>query len=186
MFIRDGDDKVQRQLFNRRSLLVGLAQMAGFGVIGTRLFQLQVVEGARYAPLAEDNRLDVQMLAPARGRIFDRFGELLAANKDGYRAVLVPSQVRDVRGVVTLFSRIVPVPPEEQERLVQRARRQAPTAPIVLASDLTYEQIAEINLFAPQLAGRPDRDRQPSPLLPRRHRRACRRPCRRNRSHRTR
>ena len=153
MFSRDGDDSAQRRQFTRRSVLAGIAQLGAFGVISSNLFRLQVLEGARYVPLAEENRINVQMLAPIRGRILDRFGTVLASNREGYRAVLVPALARDVAAVVGLFAMLVPLAPEEQERIVQRAKRQAANAPLLLAGDLSFEQIAEINLFAPQLPG---------------------------------
>lgn len=153
MFSRRIDDKDQRRKFTRRALLIGSGQLGAFGVITAHLFRLQVLDGARYVPLAEENRINVQMLAPTRGRIFDRFGEVLANNREAYRAVMVPALAHDVRSVVALFSRFVPLPPGEQDRIVLRARRQPANLPILLAGDLTFEQIAEINLFAPQLPG---------------------------------
>ena len=153
MFGRDSDDGAQRTRFSRRALLLGAGQAGLFGLVATRLFQLQVVDGARYVPLADENRINVQVLAPRRGRILDRFGVLLATNREGYRAVLVPALAGDVRSVVALFSRFVPIAAEEQERIALRAKRQPPNIPIILAGDLTFEQIAEINLFAPQLPG---------------------------------
>ena len=33
--------------------------MCTFGLIGSRLFRLQVLDGARYAPIAEDNRYSI-------------------------------------------------------------------------------------------------------------------------------
>lgn len=153
MFRHEEDDTPQRRRFTRRAMLVGLGQAGVFGLIGARLFNLQVVEGARYVPLAEENRLSVQMLAPARGRILDRSGIVLADNREGWRAVLTPSLTTDVRGVLALFARLVPISPEDRERLAQRARRQPPNVPMAIASDLSFEQIAQINLFAPQLPG---------------------------------
>lgn len=152
MFQRQSDDRIERRQFTRRALLFGALQVCTFGLIGSRLFRLQVLDGARYAPIAEDNRINIQMLAPTRGRIFDRFGEVLADNREAYRAVLVPTLAGDVRAVVAQFSRLVPIAPDEQERIAQRARRSA-NVPVLLTSDLTFEQIAEINLFAPQLPG---------------------------------
>ena len=153
MFGHDSDDGEQRRRFSRRALLIGAAQTGVFGLVAARLFRLQVVDGARYVPLAEENRYNVHIVAPVRGRILDRFGEVLATNREGYRAVLTPALTGNVRGVLQLFSRLVPLSEEEQDRLAQRAKRQTPNVPIVLAGDLTFEQIAQINLFAPQLPG---------------------------------
>lgn len=123
------------------------------GVLGGRLWTLQVTEENRYALLADENRINVQMLGPERGRIIDRFGVVLANNRESFRAVLVPSLVRDVPEVLARFAKIVPVPSEDLQRHDLRAKRQSPNIPIVIAQDLTFENIAAINLQAPFLPG---------------------------------
>lgn len=153
MFGQDKDDLEQKRRFSRRALLIGAGQVGAFGLIGTKLFRLQVIDGPRYAPIADENRINVQMLAPVRGKVYDRFGEVLAANREGYRAVIVPALTGDIRGVLELFNRIIPIDETERDRIIQRARRQSPNVPIVLADDLTFEQIAEVNVLAPQLPG---------------------------------
>ena len=90
MFGRDSDDGPQRKQFSRRAFLVGAVQAGVFGLVGARLFRLQVLDGARYVPLADENRLNMQIVAPIRGRILDRFGELLATNTSyWYRTVSI-------------------------------------------------------------------------------------------------
>lgn len=153
MFGDGSDDDEQRRRFTRRAALLGLGQLGAFGLIGTQLFRLQVLESSRYAPLAEENRINLQVLAPQRGRILDRNGEVLADNREAYRAVLTPALSDDVRRVVARFSEIVPIAGEMQERIVLRARRQPSHLPVVLAGDLDFEQIARINLMAPYLPG---------------------------------
>ena len=147
------DDDDQRRSFSRRALLVGLGQVAAFGALGTKLFQLQVLEATRYAPLADENRINVQLVAPVRGRILDRYGEVLAGNDEGFRAILIPSLAGNVSNVLERFSKIVPITAEERDRFVSRARRQQPNLPLIIANDLDFEQLASINLMAPQLPG---------------------------------
>ena len=75
------------RLFTRRALILGGVQAAMFGALAGRLYQLQVVDSDRYAMLAEENRVNLQLIAPERGRIFDRFGQPLALNQRNYRVV---------------------------------------------------------------------------------------------------
>lgn len=139
--------------FSRRLLLLGLGQLACFGAVGARLYQLQVMEESRYVPLAEDNRLAVHILSPERGRIFDRFGQVLAANDEGFRATLIPGRTGNLRRTLSVFSHVVPMSEAEQERLVVRARQHGAANPLVLAPALTFEQVAQIGLLAPRLPG---------------------------------
>lgn len=139
--------------FTRRALLLGGVQAAAFAGLGARLWQLQVQDGSRYALLADDNRINLQLLSPERGQIYDRYGVLLAGNVEGYRALLQPSYAVDVRAVLERFAEIVPLPADEIDRLVLRARRQPPHTPLVIAQDLDFDTIAAVNLRAPQLSG---------------------------------
>ncbi|MEQ1712355.1 MAG: hypothetical protein ABL908_13275, partial [Hyphomicrobium sp.] len=146
-------DGVGQSRFTRRLALLGLGQLACFGAVGGRLYQLQVMEESRYAPLADDNRLAVHVLAPERGRILDRFGVVLASNEEGFRATLIPGRAGNVRQTLGVLARIVSLSDAEQDRLAARARHHSPTSPLVLASELTFEQVAQLGLLAPRLPG---------------------------------
>ena len=151
--MRGGGDDDGRQRFTRRAVLLGAGQLALFGGLGARLYELQVVDGARYRPLSDLNRIDTQTLAAVRGRLFDRAGIVLADNREGFRATLVPALAGDVRAVLERLAAILPVPRDRREQIVARARRQNRNLPIVVADGLTFEQVARINVLAPQLPG---------------------------------
>lgn len=150
---QDPEETAAKKRFSRRVLLVGGAQSAGFGLLGWRLFNLQVVEEGRYAPMADENRINLQILAPKRGRIFDRNGLALADNEEMFRATMTPAVAGDVAGVLSLFRRIVPLTSDEVEKIARRAKKQSRTIAIVIAPELTFDEVAKINLFAPQLPG---------------------------------
>jgi penicillin-binding protein 2 len=78
----------------RRLAALALAMVGVFVVLGVRLWDLQVVNGARYRELAEQNRVvRVPVLAP-RGVIYDRTGRLLARNDPGFAVTVLPADVR--------------------------------------------------------------------------------------------
>ena len=74
----DAKDKSKFETFSRRSLLVSGGMTAVFAVLVGRLYQLQIVNGDEYLLAAEDNRINQRLIAPPRGRIYDRFGVALA------------------------------------------------------------------------------------------------------------
>lgn len=142
-----------RQLFSRRAALLGAVQAAGFGVLGARLYQLQVIEGQRYAPLAERNRLSVHHIAPMRGRIFDRAGRVLADNENNFRLILTPSLAPDVAAVLSRVERVITISREDRDRAMALARRQAPGLPIIVRDKLTFAEVARLSAMAPYLPG---------------------------------
>lgn len=153
MFVRDADDQDQRRRFSRRALLIGGGQLGALGVLAGRLYQLQVMEQDRYVLLADDNRISTQVLASQRGRILDRAGVVLADNIQSYRVSVVPALTRDLRAVLQRLARLIPLPVEDQERLLLKSRRQPKTMPLVVNADITFEQVAEIGINAPHLTG---------------------------------
>ena len=64
-----------------------------------RLFQLQVVEGERYAVVVDDSREAQELLAPKRGRILDRHGVAIADNRASYQVAVVLSALQPSRAV---------------------------------------------------------------------------------------
>ena len=75
-------DNERSSLFTRRALLLGGAQGLLLTALAGRLYELQVLDTQRFASMAEDNRISMRMLAPARGLIFDRTGQPLAVNRN--------------------------------------------------------------------------------------------------------
>ena len=150
------DEQIQkedRRLFTRRATLIGVGQALAFGALGTRLYQLQVLDAGRYSLLADDNRFNAIPLAAVRGRIVDRFGVPLATNEEGYRVSILPALAGNLELALERLNQLVPIAAEDRARISARAKRQAPNLPILVASDLSWEQVATINLMAPELPG---------------------------------
>ncbi len=143
----------QRLKFTRRALLLGAGQLGLFGVLGWRLHHLQVVEAPKYALLAEENRIDIQLIPPPRGAVYDRLGEVLAENVDSLQVVVIPGLVEDMDETFDRLGGLIEVTAEARERAHKLAKRQSSHIPIVVADKLSWEQFAQINVLAPGLPG---------------------------------
>lgn len=62
-----------------------------FVVLGARLAQMQLVDGAEYAERSERNRIVVESVSPTRGLIYDRKGQELVTNSGSFAAMITPS-----------------------------------------------------------------------------------------------
>ena len=58
-----------------------------------RLVYLQVWQHQHYVTASDDNRQQLQALAPTRGLIYDTHGSLLAGNRASHSLTLVPEQL---------------------------------------------------------------------------------------------
>ena len=140
-------------VFTRRALLMMGGQVALLGGLAARLYQVQVHEGARYATLAEENRVSARLIAPPRGRMLDRFGTVLAGNKLNWRALLIAEQTTDVSATIEGFSRIVPLAENERARIERELKRRRRFIPVVLREFLSWDDMAAIEVNAPDLPG---------------------------------
>ncbi len=141
------------QVFSRRAIMAaGTGGLLFTGLI-SRLFQLQILEHQRYETAAAENGVKLDLAPPLRGRILDRFGVPLAAHRQAGRVAIVREQAGDMAAVLSEVGRLINVSPELQERVIDRARRQASFQPVIIANELSYEDFAKMSLRAPELPG---------------------------------
>ena len=140
-------------VFTRRALLIGAAQLGTFGALAAKLYQVQIVEGQRYATLAESNRISARLIAPPRGRIMDRAGIVVGGNRLNWRALLTAEMTTNVDGTLDMFGRIVPLPDHERARIERELRKRHRFIPVIVREFLTWEEMAKIEVNAPDLPG---------------------------------
>ena len=143
----------RRSVFTRRALALGGVQLVALGYLGTRLHRLQLEEGERYATLAEENRLSARLISPPRGRVLDRQGQVVAGNRLNWRALLVAEQAEDIAATLETFSRIVPLAEHERARIERELRRRRRFIPVMVREFLSWEEMARIEVNAPDLPG---------------------------------
>jgi penicillin-binding protein 2 len=146
-------DTERTGVFTRRALLLLGGQIAVLGTLGARLYQVQVRDGARYTTLADENRISARMIAPPRGRILDRFGIVLAGSSTNWRAVLVAEQADNVSATLDAFSTLLPLSEYERARIDRELHRKRKFIPILVREFLTWDEMAAIEVNAPDLPG---------------------------------
>ena len=147
------EDNEQSKTFTRRTLLVGGGQAMLLTLLAGRMYYLQVVESDRYAMLAEDNRINLRLLPPPRGRILDRFGVPVAVNQQNYRVVLVREQARDVEHTLDALARIVELSDDDYERILRESKRKRAFVPVNVRDYLSWPEVSRIEVNAPDLPG---------------------------------
>lgn len=137
----------------RRAMVMGGLQLGVLGAIGFRLRDMQVEQADQYRMLAEENRISMRLLPPARGMIFDRNGIAIAANEQNYRVVMVREDAGDIEQVLARLTEIIDIPPETLTRAIEEMRRRAPFVPVTILERVSWDDVAQINLNTPVLPG---------------------------------
>ncbi|WP_420858092.1 penicillin-binding protein 2 [Marivivens marinus] len=137
----------------RRTLVLGGIQLGVVGALGLRMRSMQIEQADQYRLLADENRINIRLLPPARGLIFDRTGVPLADNEQNYRIVMVREDAGDIDDVLSRLRRLVPLSPEDMERAKEEMMRRSPFVPVTVADRLSWEDIARVTVNAPALPG---------------------------------
>ena len=147
------DQDHSHRTLTRRTLVLGGLQLGFTGALAMRMRFLQVDQADQFRLLAEENRINIRLLAPSRGEIYDRNGIIIAQNSPSYRIVLVPEDAGDVEGVIENLTRLLPLDTEDLERARAEMRRSRPFLPITLADQLSWDDISKVAVNAPALPG---------------------------------
>lgn len=151
MITRDGDKG--KMLTRRAAMLAGGELFLSSFLLG-RMYYLQVLESDRYKTLAEENRISTRLLAPPRGLIFDRFGRPMAQNNQNFRVLVISEQTEgNLNATLEALNRILPLTDGEMQRIRKDVRRSRDFTPVTIRENLTWEQMAAIQLNAPDLPG---------------------------------
>jgi len=149
-----GDRELAFQRLGRRTFLLFGAQALGLTLIAGWYYKIQVVDGQRHRLKADDNRVAVRLTEPMRGKIADRNGVVLAANKTSYEVLLDPRLIEDPAASVRELAAILSLSGEEQIQLRSALALAAPgDGPIVVRADVVWEQFARLEYLRNQIDG---------------------------------
>ncbi|HZH28183.1 MAG TPA: penicillin-binding protein 2 [Azospirillaceae bacterium] len=149
----DSRDQDRYRLFTRRALVLGGMKLGILGGLAARLYYLQVVESEHYTMLAEDNRIALRLIAPSRGLITDSVGEPLAVNDQNFRVVITAEQAKDAPRVLRTLADLIGLSEAEIARVLRDIRRRRRFVPVNVKENLTWEQVAAVEVNAPELPG---------------------------------
>src|SRR5919108_1045779 len=131
--------ELQRQkLLTRRAVILAGAQGTLLAALAARMYQLQIVESDRYVVLADENRMNLRLLAPVRGRILDRFGVVLADSRQNYQLVIVAEQAGDVAATLEALATLIEISETDRRRVLREIRRKHSFVPVLVRTNLTW------------------------------------------------
>lgn len=147
------DTELSARMIRRRGLVVGGLMAATGAVLAGRMRYLQVQRADEFRLLAEENRINIRLLPPARGLIFDRNGVLLAGNEQNYRIVMVREDAGDVDEVLGRLTELVNLDLQKLERAREEMLDRPPFVPVTIADRLSWEELSTVAVNAPALPG---------------------------------
>ena len=149
----DNEERIDPHTVTRRTAFMAVGGVGIMGILSARLYNLQVTKAEDYAVLSDQNRFNYNIIVPERGRILDRNGEALAVNRQDYRVLLIPEQVKDIDKTLDNLNSVVPISDGTRARVEKDIRRNARFIPVLIEDHLDWNSFAAINLSTPELPG---------------------------------
>ncbi|HYL33019.1 MAG TPA: penicillin-binding protein 2 [Stellaceae bacterium] len=141
------------KILTRRAMVLAGGKVALLAALAGRLYYLQVVQAPKFSMLADENRINIRLLVPPRGRIVDRFGVPLAINRPTYRAVVISEQAGNIDQTLDAVADLVPLTDADRRRVLRDIRNRHSFVPIALREDMDWNEMARIDVNAVDLPG---------------------------------
>lgn len=140
------DYQAEARLFRHRAIVAFIGIVVAIGILITNLYNIQVKQYQDYKTRSNDNRIKVVPIAPNRGLIYDRNGNLLAENRPVFNLEITPEQVSDIDDTLARLQQILTIPEERIAAFKKDLLRTRRFNAIALLSQLTQEEVAKFSV----------------------------------------
>ena len=134
----------ESRLFNDRAVFALVIVALLFAVIIARMIKLQVIDHAHFTTLSNENRIAVHPIAPTRGLIYDRNGEILAQNLPAFSLEIIPEKTTDLDETIRSLQALLPLTDSELKRFRRQLRQKRPFKAIPLRYHLSDQEVARL------------------------------------------
>ncbi|MCU0597344.1 MAG: penicillin-binding protein 2, partial [Desulfobacterota bacterium] len=137
------------EVLRKRLIKLPFLVVAVFVVLLLRLWFLQIFQGPAYRVQSENNRIRLQDVAPFRGMLFDRNGELLVDNRPSFDAYVIPEEISDREELIRSLHALIGLDPKGLEEKLGREAQKAAFRPVPVKKNLSRDELAVVegNLF---------------------------------------
>ena len=137
----------------RRFIALGLVVIALFTTLTARLWDLQVINGAHYRVLSEQNRILRLPVEAERGNITDRNGYVLARNIPGFAITVLPIDLPRAKQpeLAAKLGAIVGRDPADVTAIIDQQRVRNPYEPVKVSAKPVARDIALVISERPEL-----------------------------------
>lgn len=146
-------DNDKEKLFTRRAFVLGGMQALLLSTIVGRMYYLEILSNQHYKTLSDKNRIHSRLIAPLRGQILDRTGQIIATNHNVYRAVIVRDQAEDWHQSLTAVKPLLKLSEEEIGLISREVKNKSKFIPVTLKENISWEEVTKLELHLPDLPG---------------------------------
>jgi penicillin-binding protein 2 len=145
-------DREKHKHLPLRLASLGVVVSVVLGLLGLRLWQLQILDGDHYAQLADGNRLRIYRTSAPRGLIVDRRGVPLVVNRPSFSVYLLPMELREPDRVLPQLASLLGVAQDGIATRLAKSRTH-PFEPVRIRRDVGLRVVTAIEERRTEMQG---------------------------------
>jgi penicillin-binding protein 2 len=141
------------KLLTRRTAILAGVHVTTAAILAGRLYHLQFIKADTYQTLAEDNRINLQLIPPERGKLLDIHGEPLANNQPNYRVVMKKENRKKNKERLKRLRDMLLLSDFQMEKVEKELARVGRGHTVLVTEYLSWEDVARLEFNAPYFPG---------------------------------
>ncbi len=147
------EQKKQIGLLNRRTFFLFLLKLSLFSAVGWRLYNIQILDSSKYKTLSKKNQIDLEIIFPIRGNIFDRNKILIAKNEKVYDIYLIPENTQSINNTLNSLSKFININFEKRRKIIELSSKVKKFEKIKIFENISWSTLEKIETNKYNLKG---------------------------------
>ena len=147
------DQKKQVSLFNRRTFILFLLKLSLFSAVGWRLYNIQILDSSKYKTMSKKNQIDLEIIFPLRGKIFDRNKVLIAKNEKVYDVYLIPENTKSINNTLDALSEFIDIDFAKRRKVIELSSKVKKFEKIKIFENISWSTLEKIETNKYNLQG---------------------------------
>ena len=138
------EDKKQYSILNRRAFLLYSLKISLFGLVGWRLYNIQIKDSDKYRTLSKNNQIDIEILHPLRGEIFDINKNVIVSNKKVFDVYIIPENTPDINKTLNQISNIKKINFSKKRKIIELSKKVKKFEKIKIFENISWDDLEKI------------------------------------------
>tara|TARA_B100000886_G_scaffold299839_1_gene228567 strand:+ start:1090 stop:2892 length:1803 start_codon:yes stop_codon:yes gene_type:complete len=138
------EDKKQYSVLNRRTFFLYILKLSLFSIVGWRLYNIQIKESDKYKTLSKNNQIDIEIIYPLRGKIFDINNNLLVSNKKVFDIYIIPENTKNLNKTLNQISEILKIDFSKKRKIIELSKKVQKFEKIKIFENVNWHDLEKI------------------------------------------
>ena len=147
------EQKKQVSTYNRRTFFLFLLKLSLFTAVGWRLYNIQILDSSKYKTLSKKNQIDLEILFPIRGKIYDRNKILIANNEKVYDLYLIPENTKSINNTLNDLSKFIDIDFAKRRKIIDLSTKVKKFEKIKIFENISWSTLEKIETNKYKLEG---------------------------------